>query len=471
MERRSHELVVNTVVLGLGQLVPKILALIVLPILTTYLTTAEYGNYDLVMSIAGLLIPIMTMQVQQAVFRYLLSNISATQTRRYISTSLVFIVLTSFILLPIVFVILLVSGLGTIDSIGICLLYLTQTFYNLLGQTTRGLGFNAKYSMSVVVYSFANMVLTVVLVAVFHIGFIGVIFSLAIAYLVSDIYMIITSRLSRHFSLQDVSWKALKQMLDFAVPIVPSSIALWVVNLSDRIIVIHFLGASANGIYAVANKIPTLYNTAYSVFNLAWTETAARVSDDGDPSEYYSKLFRVLYNFLLGSMLLMIPFTPIFFEILVKGSYGSAFEQVPILYFGVFFNSFVNFYSGIYIALKRTRQVGISSVAGAILNAVINIALISRYGLYAASFATAFSFFVIVVYRAYDLNKVIHLTYNYKEIIFGFVLFVISSSLIYSRGIIQVTICVIIAISFNALFNRSFIIGGFKMIRSRFKKQ
>lgn len=52
------------------------------------------------------------------------------------------------------------------------------------------------------------------------------------------------------------------------MPIVPSSIALWVVNLSDRLIIINFMGAAANGIYAVANKIPSLYSAAYGI--LIW---------------------------------------------------------------------------------------------------------------------------------------------------------------------------------------------------------
>ena len=52
-------------------------------------------------------------------------------------------------------------------------------------------------------------------------------------------------------------------------------------------------------LYAVANKIPSLYSTAYGIFNLAWTETASKVSDDGNPAEYYTKLFSGLFKFLI----------------------------------------------------------------------------------------------------------------------------------------------------------------------------
>ena len=195
------------------------------------------------------------------------------------------------------------------------------------------------------------------------------------------------------------------------------------------------MGAAANGIYAVANKIPSLYSTAYGIFNLAWTETASKVSDDGDPAEYYTKLFSGLFKFLIGVMLALIAVTPIIFRVLVKGDYGAAFFQVPILYFGIFFNSLVNFYSGIYIALKRTKQVGYSSVAGAIINAAINVLLIGEIGLYAVSFL------VIAIYRAVDLNKVIEIKYNMKEIAIGMGLFLVSTICLNSNQMWTMILC------------------------------
>lgn len=277
-------------------------------------------------------------------------------------------------------------------------------------------------------------------------------------------YMVIASGMIGYFKLDKFSSVSLKELLHFSMPIVPSSIALWVVNLSDRLIIIHFMGAAANGIYAVANKIPSLYSTAYGIFNLAWTETASKVSDDGNPAEYYTKLFSGLFKFLIGVMLALIAVTPIIFSVLVKGDYGAAFFQVPILYFGIFFNSLVNFYSGIYIALKRTKQVGYSSVAGAIINAAINVLLIRIIGLYAASISTAVSFFVIAIYRAIDLNKIIEIKYNKKEIEIGRGLFLISTICLNCNQVWTIVLCWGIAGIYNITQNMQIakrIIGKF----------
>ena len=74
MVNRNKELAVNTLILGIGQLIPKFLTLIILPILTTYLQEEEFGVYDLILSFASFLIPVITLQIQQAVFRFILTE-------------------------------------------------------------------------------------------------------------------------------------------------------------------------------------------------------------------------------------------------------------------------------------------------------------------------------------------------------------------------------------------------------------
>ena len=467
MVDRNKELAKNTIILGIGQLIPKFLSLILLPLLTAYLTTEEYGNYDLILSIASLLIPVVTLQIQQAVFRYLLSSSDDTNRKKYVTGAVLYIIVSSLVCYPVVFLCLRLYGIKPTNSLMICLLFGSEAVYTLFGQIVRGLGFNIKYSLSVVIYSAANLGFTAIMLMGLHLGLLGVLISLMLGYISADLFMLFSSGMLDYIDFHEFNKPALKQLIQFSAPIVPSSIALWVVNLSVRLIIIHFLGSAANGIYAVANKIPSLYSTAYNIFNLAWTETAVKVSDDGNPAAYYSKLFHVLFKFLIGVMLALIALTPVIFAVLVKGDYGVAIYQVPILYFGIFFNSLVNFYSGIYIALKRTKQVGYSSAAGAVLNVAMNLALVKQIGLYAASISTAVSFFVIVIYRALDLNKAIKIKYYFKEIAIGAICFVISSVCLFFNSTLLLILCWAIAIIYNLTQNMGFIRKILSMIVAR----
>ena len=117
-----------------------------------------------------------------------------------------------------------------------------------------------------------------------------------------------------------------------------------------------------------------------------------------------------------------------------------------------------------YIALKRTKQVGYSSVAGAIINAAINVLLIRIIGLYAASISTAVSFFVIAIYRAIDLNKIIEIKYNKKEIEIGMGLFLISTICLNCNQVWTIVLCWGIAGIYNITQNMQIakrIIGKF----------
>lgn len=109
---------------------------------------------------------------------------------------------------------------------------------------------------------------------------------------------------------------------------------------------------------------------------------------------------------------------------------------------------------------------GYSSVAGAVINAGINILFVSYIGLYAASISTAVSFMVIAVYRAIDLKKVISIEYNWRELIVGFFAFIVSSVCLFSNKGVLLGCCWGIAIVYNLTQNRDILN---KMIH-KFKK-
>lgn len=454
---RNKELIRNTVILGAGTLIPKVFSLVILPILTTYLTTVEYGNFDLVNSIVSFVVPIITLQIQQAAFRYLVAAKTDLDKDRLVTTSIVYILGISVLCAPLVFFIFRICNLDWKVSLIICFLVLGESLYMLTGQMLRGIGQNIAYSVGIVSYSIVNLVTVVLFVYVLRLGLLGVILSNALSYVASAVIMLVRTLQKVHFQINAVSAPELKRMLKFSAPIVPSSISLWIVNLSDRLLVVHYLGAGINGIYSVATKVPNLYSMAYSIFNLAWTETAARVADDeDDPGKYYGELFGKMYRFLVGIMLIVIACTPAFYRILVNAQFYQAYPQTAVLYYGVFFNSFVAFYAGIYIALNRTKQVGISSAVGALLNLIINFLLIQKIGLFAASISTAVSYFVIMLYRAVDLKKIVNIQYDFQQIVIGFLTIVLSTILYYFNNTVLTVICFLIAIMYNLLFNRTF---------------
>lgn len=450
----NKELIKNTLILGIGQLVPSLVGILLIPLLTVNLSATEYGLYDLVIMLITLILPILTMQIQQGSFRFLLSSKSKQEQGIYIFTSYIYVLFVTAIFLPIVYSMLSIYFESRFASIMISFQIFSQALFLLQGQIARGLNKNIVYSMGIAIYGVSNMSIIFLLRALDKICYENVIGSMAVSYFIAAMCSIVCTKTYRYFKIRNFSFACLKSLLKFSAPIVPSSISFWVVNLSDRLIITSFLGLYSNGIYSVANKIPSIYVSAYNIFNLAWTETAVKVYDKNNSEDYYSKLFNQLFKLLLGGLAILIGLNFLIFKILVKGEYGDAYVLVPVLYIGVFLNSLVSFLGGVYIALAKTKNLGISSVAGAIINVLLNLLLVNKIGLMAAAISTLVSYLVILIFRIINLHKLIKIKYDFRGMIFGFIFVVIISLISNLNNMHACIVATILAGIYNLLFNK-----------------
>lgn len=103
-------------------------------------------------------------------------------------------------------------------------------------------------------------------------------------------------------------------------------------------------------------------------------------------------------------MLLLMSVSPLLFEILLINNIAKHITRWGA-FLGVFSSCIVPFYGGIYVAKQKTNNVGWSSLVGAILNIIINVLMIRKIGLFAASISTVVSFIIIAIYRTWDLKK------------------------------------------------------------------
>ena len=85
----------------------------------------------------------------------------------------------------------------------------------------------------------------------------------------------------------------MKEMLVYSIPLIPHSLSWTIINLSDRVIITSALGPASNGIYAVSNKFPTIINTVYNYFAIAWKESAAKALHEDDSNKYYNRIYPI----------------------------------------------------------------------------------------------------------------------------------------------------------------------------------
>ena len=469
MANRERALAKNTFIISFGTFLPKLSSIITLPILTAYLTTAEYGTYDLINTLVSLFLPIVTLQIQSAAFRFLIDcRDDKKETQRIITNIIVFVFFTSIAALIVLFFVL--GAITPEIRLLICLYFFFDILTLTLQQVVRGLANNKLYSISSVVQSIINMILVVLTVGVGRYGLEGVLISIIIATFISFLLLFINGGIYRYVDLKYLSKSALKELLIYSWPMIPNSLSSWVLRISDRMVITAFLGIEANAMYAVANKIPSLFSTVQSTFVFAWQENASIASKDKDADSYYSSMFDSIFCILVGIMALLIGTTPILFWLLIKGSYEDAYYQMPILFLGMLYSSVSSFMGGIYVAHKKTKSVGITTVIAAAINLIIDLLFVNIIGIYAGSVSTLVAYLFLTFYRMLNVRKFQKIRYKWHKIVLLNIGLIIMCILCWMNVLITNVINFIIGLLFAFIINKKLVVKVLQLIKKKLLK-
>lgn len=451
-DKRAVSFIKNVLVIGFGTVFPKLMGLIILPILTYRLSEESMGTYDLIETLISLLLPFVTLQISAAGFRFIIQEKNNTKKCTDIITNILFVLFCATILSNIVLFLIF-------KKIGSLLLILTIIYFDIdiinysLTQIIRGFSKNKEYSISTIILSISKALFIFLLLEFKKYEIVGAIIALLISTLASVIYLIIKMKIWNYIDFSRISKKTIKELLSYSWPMVPNSLSVWVLNASDRFVITFFLGISQNAIYAVANKIPNLLSMVNSTFSMAWQENASINVNDKDINEYYTKMTNAFFRFVAGGCSLLIAFTPLLFMLLIRGNYSEAYNQMPILFIAIFYSCLSSFFGGIYIASKKTKSVGITTILAAMINLLIDFLLIKKIGIYAGSISTLVSYIFIVYFRMFDLKKYYTIKYNYKIIIIINICLIAMSIICYINklylNIINICFSIIFSICIN----------------------
>lgn len=465
---RESVLVRNTLILSIGKFLPKIFTFITLPIITVSLTKYEYGTYDLILTLLLLLLPIATLQIQSAAFRFLIDcRTNKKKTSMVITNIVIFTVPISLVAITILF--LSLRNISIITRILVCIYFLGDIMSATIGQIARGLSYNKAYSIGSIIYSVINMITIVLTLSLGNLGLNGVLLAGGISSILSALYLSNKSKIIKNIDLRLISKGCIIKMISYSWPMIPNNLSNWILTISDKAIISFFLGVEANAIYAIANKIPSLLNIAQSTFVMAWQENASMASKDKDASEYYSKMFENVYCLLMGVTSLLIAFTPMIFKVIIWGDYEMAYYQMPILFIGTLFYCLSSFQGGIYIAYKKTKSVGITTIIAALINLIINLLFIKVIGITAASISTLLSYLFLFIYRIIDIKKFQYITYNYIKMIVLFSVIFIMCIICYKNNFVFNIINIIIGIIFSIVINLKIVKLMFNKAKLLFK--
>lgn len=442
---RGKDLIKNTGILFLGKISTQFVSFLLLPLYTAKLSTAEYGTLDLYTTIASILIPILTLQIEQAVFRFLITNEEKEDT--VITSVTVFTFLSAFVLAA---VYIIATRIISIDYAAVVLFYFISMMFDVVcQQIPRGYSDYKYYTLVVFLSSTVSIAFSVVNICVFGMGVEGVLLSHIISSAFVAVFVTFKYKLYAKLHLKCYSGKCLRSMLKYSVPLVFNQLASWIVNYSDRIIIITILGVAVNGIYAIANKFFSLVTTMLNIYNIAWTEAVTKSLNDESKSSFYNKTITfttLLFN--IGT-LFVISGIGIVFKYFVNIDYNSAYYHIPILIYAATFSGLSANIGSFYIAHKNTKIISKTTLYSAVVNIIVHLSLIRFCGLYAASISTLASFVFMFFFRIYHLKSIENVVFDIRKLIIQVPTMVVVLMSYYSRNIIfQISAFIILCVYF-----------------------
>lgn len=469
--KREKEFVKNGAILSIATVVSKMVSFITLPVVTGCLTKIEYGTYDLITVLVSLVLPIATLEIQAAAFRYLVNvRGNEIEQKRIITNIMFFTVVVCSITLILLFVILCFGQM----SLTIRLLVVSYFFVDIIlvteRQVARGLAMNSSYSISVAINSIMEMLLMVVLLLVFHCGLTGALIAITASQLLSLVYLTRKCRLSHYIDFNLLSKSQTKTMLNYAWPLIPNSLSSWLMRVSDRFVILWFIGVEANAVYAVANKLPNIFNLIQGSFSMAWQENASLSVNDKDTEMYYSKMFDSIFNVLVGIMAILIAFTPITFRLLIQGEYNDAYNHILILYLAAMFSMLSSYMGGIYIAHEKSKAIGITTILSFMVDFLIIICAIRYIGIYAASIATLVSYICLAVYRMVDVQRFQKIKFNVAKIILLILVLAVMIMVCSMREMPYDIVNMIFSLCFAFLLNKKIVLKATTMAKKKILK-
>lgn len=429
MGRYKH-LIKNIELLTLSSFSTKLLNFFLIPLYTNILSTAEYGTYDLFSTTTGVLLPVLTLNIQESVMRFSLDN---KLSRRSILSVGTRYLMGSSVLVAVGLVVNGVFGFSAVIrdySIYFFLIFFTQALSNIVLAYIRGVDRIADLSVSSVVSSLAVVLCNILFLVIFKWGLVGYFSANIIGPCAQCLYLMLRAGVFQEIRLTEKFESETREMLAYSKPLIANSIAWWVNSASDRYVVIWFCGLSESGIYSAASKIPAILNVFQSIFAQAWTLSAVKNFDPEDKNGFFANTYAA-YNCLMTIMCsAVIVADKILAKFLYARDFYMAWKYVPWLTIAIVFGSLTGYVGGFFSAVKNSKLFAQSTMIGAVTNVVLSIILTPFLGALGAAVATAICYCVTWVFRYIHVQRIIRLRVRLGRDIVTYILLVVQSAVL-----------------------------------------
>ena len=427
------ELSRHSVIYGIGGLVSRFLAVLMLPLYTSYVSVGDYGRIELLMSVMAVAVVVIRGGANFGFIRFYFVDKAPEYRRRLIRTC--FWAQMGYSTLVLTLCVVFASeiarwlnvnwrpgaglqGSGTSLVVATAVLLWVNVNYAQMTNLFRAEQRSVAFSIATLLNIGITVPLTVILVVVYKHGPLGIIVGNLSGTLV--VFIALLGYRREQLGLQ-FDRKLLHTLNRFGIPLMAAALATWVMNFGDRFMLAKLLHGNYAlhqlGQYSLAVKISSAMVLLFTAFQVAWPAFAYSIDDEGEAKRAYSFVLTYLMFIAAWTAVGLSLFAPWLVRLLARRpGYWPAADAIPALAFGsIFFAGFIV----VTIATGRARQTQfnwVATTAGALLNFALNLWLIPAYGMLGAAYATLAGYILIMVLRTWNAQRVYPVQYQWRRV-------------------------------------------------------
>src|SRR5438067_2198677 len=412
----------HSAIYGIGGILSRVLAVLLLPLYTSYLGTAGFGKIELVTALNTVLVIVLSAGISSAFFRFYFDSKDESRRTLVVRTAFWFTMAMATIGLVVgaAFATPIAHALGLGDDPWIVRAAAVGLWAQMNYQQLTNLFRVEERSVQFVIASVANILVTVaatvLLVVGLHKGATGAVVGNFVGTL--GVYLVLLAYRRYQLGLQ-FDTRLLREMNRFGLPLVPSALALWAITFIDRLFLSSYKGVAEVGVYSLAVRVSSVIVFLMIAFRLAWPAFAYSIDDESAAKRTYSYVLTYLLFVCCWISIALGTLAPWLVQVLApsKPAFYRADEAVGVLAFGA--TAYAG-YTVLAIGIGRARQTQfnwIVSGAAAALNVALNFALIPRYGMMGAAVSTAAAYVALFAGMTLNSQRVYPVPYQWRRVL------------------------------------------------------
>jgi len=393
-----------------SSVINKAIPFLLLPILTRYLSTEEYGILAIYQVMISFGMPIVGMHMQNNITRNFFSK-SKEFVARMVFNLFVVLAVSSTLFIFTISAYLLAGG--TQFSIPQQWLYVLPViaFMNMVNNFNLTILRNRKRAVEYGAFEISrtavDLSLTILLIVVYAYGWEGRATGILVGSLLIGILSVFRIWHSGYL-LFEIDTSQIKEILKISLPLIPHALGMVIITLSDRIFIDQMVSTSAVGVYTVGYQFGMIMTLVVMAFNKTWSPWMYELLANEKKKDKIT-IVKATYLVSGGFIALALIVTGISYYLLpfmTAEEYHGGFIYVIWIAMGYAFNGMYTLVFPYGVHVGKTSYLGITTFSAAVINLIANYYLISMNGALGAAQATLLSYAIMFFIVWWYSNKI-----------------------------------------------------------------